>query len=190
MNENQVRQQLGSLINTRKKVRLNRCFPNEPRHNGFVLALGREWVLLQQFHDFYPEGYTTLRVQDITDIRSGEHERHWERMLAAEGLLDLNANFQDVLLDDISQLLIALQERGQNIIIESEDPFGDKEDFYIGKILSVDEKSVCFANFDALGNWDESPDMISYDEITKVEFETPYIQLFSKYLTGTIPKIK
>jgi hypothetical protein len=190
VDEDEVRQQLQSLVGTRKKVRLTRGFPSEPRHNGFVLALGREWVLLKQFHDFYQEGYTAVRVRDITDVRSGEYERHWERMLAAEGLLDRITAAGDVPLDDIPQLLKALQRRAQNVIVECEDPNEDVEDFYIGQILSVDEDSVCFANFDGLGQWDDAPHTIPFGEITKVQFETPYLQTFSKYLEGPYRRTK
>lgn len=186
MDEDEVRQQLWALVGTWKMVRLTRGFPSDPMHNGFVLALGREWVLLQQFHDFYPEGYTALRVRDITEVRSGEYERHWERMLAAEGLLDQIAVPGDVSLDDIPQLLKALQRRGQNVIVECEDSDEDAEDFYIGQILSVEEDSVCFAHFDGLGRWDDAPYAIAFGEITQVQFETPYVQTFSKYLEGPL----
>ena len=190
VDKDDVRQQLRSLVDTWKKVRLTRGFPSEALHNGFVLALGREWVLLQQFHDFYPEGYTALRVRDVTDVRSGEYERHWERMLAAEGLLDRITAAGDVPLDDTPQLLKALHQRGRNVIVECEDPDEDVEDFYIGQILSVDEDSMCFANFDGLGRWDDTPHTIPFVEITKVQFETPYVQTFSKYLEGPYRRTK
>jgi hypothetical protein len=184
VNEDGIREQLRSLVGTRKKVRLTRGFPSEPRHNGFVLALGREWVLVHQFHDFYPEGFTALRVRDITEVRSGEYERHWERMLAAEGMLDGVVTPDDIPLDDVRHLLTTLQRRGQNVIVECEDPDEDVEDFYIGQILSVDEGSVCFANFDGLGQWDDTPHAIPFEKVTKVQLNTPYLRTFSKYLEG------
>jgi hypothetical protein len=180
-------EQLRSFVGTRKKVRVSRSISSEPQHNGFVLAVGRDLVLLQQFHDFYPEGYTALRVRDITDIRSGEYERHWERMLAGEGILDRVGAPDDVPLQDVPELLRALQRRGDNVIVECEDAEENIEDFYIGRILSVDDDSLCFANFDALGRWDEAPDTIPFEEITKVQFETPYVRTFSKYLEGPCP---
>lgn len=69
----------------KQEVRITRSVPSEPFHSGFVLGVGEQLVMLWQFHDFYPEGFTTLRLSDITEIRSGEHERLWERMLAGEG---------------------------------------------------------------------------------------------------------
>ena len=185
MDGRDLRRQLVDLLGTRKIVCLTREFPGEPLH-GFVLALGREWVLLQQFHDFYPEGYAALRVRDITDVRSGEHERHWERMFAAEGLLDQIAVPGALSLDETSQLLTALQRRGQNVIVECE----ENVEFHIGQILSVDAGAVCFANFDALGRWDDAPQVIRFRMITKVQFETPYVQTFSRYLEGPCRQIK
>jgi hypothetical protein len=108
-----------------------------------AVSLGRDWVLLQQFHDFCPDGFTALRLRDITEIRSGEYERHWERMVEAEGLLDQVGAPEDVSLEDTSHLLKALHQRGQNVIVECEDPEDDIEDFYIGQVLSVDDHSVC-----------------------------------------------
>lgn len=185
----QLRKQLRTFVGARRRVRLKRPIPHEPRHNGFVVAMGMEWVLLYQFHDFYPEGYAALRVRDITDIRSGEHERHWEHMLTMEKLLDSVQTPDDVSLDNISELLRTLERRGKNIIVECEDGDREIEDFYIGRILSLEEKSVRFANFDPQGRWDDSPHVIPLREITQVQFETPYVNTFSKYLQGTCPGI-
>jgi hypothetical protein len=187
MNADAIRERLRSFAGSRKKVRLTRAIPSEARHNGFVLAVGRDWVLILQLHDFYPEGYTALRIEDITDLRSGDYERHWERMLAGEGILDRVALPHDVPLDDVSSLLKSLQLRGDNVIVECEDEEEDIEDFYIGRLLSVDDDSICFANFDGLGRWDEAPHTIRFEEITRVQFETPYVRTFSRYLQGPGP---
>jgi hypothetical protein len=182
--EDAMRKQLGLFAGTRKPVRLTRGYPVAPQQFGFVVGLGHEWVLLQKFIDFYPEGYTALRVKDVTDLRSGECERNWERMLSGEGLLDRIAAPGDVPLDDVAQLLKALQLRGQNVIVKCEDPNKNAEAFNIGQILSVDKDWVMFAHFDVLGRWDHAPRAIPLGRITRVQFETPYVQSFSKYLEG------
>jgi hypothetical protein len=180
---------LRSFVGTRKRVILTRPYPSHAYLNGFVVALGYEWVLLQNFHDFHPEGYVALRVRDVTDIRSDEHERLWERMLAGEGLIDRIPIPDDVRLSDASDLLESLQERGRYVIVESEDPDEDLRDFHIGLILSVDADSVCLAHFDGLGVWDDAPHVIPFDEITKVQIEAPYAQIFSKYLLEPCPHL-
>jgi len=73
----QTRDRLAKVVGKPRKVRLTRAYPGETTHNGFVLGLGRDLMLLQQFHDFSPERYTALRVADIKRVHSGEHERFW-----------------------------------------------------------------------------------------------------------------
>lgn len=184
-----ARRRLRPFVDVLKKVRLTRAFPSDRLHNGFVLGVGRDLVVLQQFHDFQPEGYAVLRLNDITHIRSGRYERQWEHMLAAEGTLARVGLPYDVPLDSMALLLRGLQQIGRNIIVESEDPVRELNDFYIGQVLGVTDESLYFANFDALGRWDKRPHTILLSEITNVQFETPYANTFSKYLQGSWPQL-
>ena len=84
----QARDRLAKLVGQQKKVQVTRAYPGEPIHNGFVLGIGRDLALLHHFHDFYPEGFTALRVADIKRVRSSEHERFWEKMFRAEGIME------------------------------------------------------------------------------------------------------
>lgn len=184
-----ARQRLRRFVNSQKKVRLTRTFPSERLHNGFIVSIGRDLVAMSQFHDFQPEGYTVLRIKDITNIRSGRYERQWEEMLAAEGTLQHVGLPYDVPLDTMELLLRALQQHGRNIIVECEDPDENLEDFYIGRVLGVNGESLYFTNFDGMGRWDKQPHEIPLLEITKIQFETPYANTFSKYLKGSCPQL-
>jgi len=104
----QTRDRLSKVVGRLKMAHILRGYPGDPTHNGFVLGLGRDLVLLHQFHDFYPEGYTALRVADIKRVRSGAHERSWETMFRGEGLLDRVGIPYEVPLDDYRSLLAAL----------------------------------------------------------------------------------
>jgi hypothetical protein len=171
-----------------KKAHITRGYPGEPTHNGFILGLGRDLVLLHQFHDFYPEGYTALRVADINRVRSGEHERFWEAMLRGEGLMEGVGIPYQVPLDDFRSLLAALHGRGQHVIIECEDRrTADHDDFFIGRIIALDEEMVSLLSFDPLGRWEEQPCLIAYGDITKVQFDTPYINTLIEYLNEPRP---
>src|SRR3954453_9804359 len=116
----QTRDRLSKLVGQTKLARLTRGYPGDPTHNGFVLGLGRDLVLLHQFHDFYPEGYVALRVADIERTRSGEHERFWETMFRGEGLMERVGIPYEVPLDDYRSLLSFFHERGQHVIVECE----------------------------------------------------------------------
>jgi hypothetical protein len=86
-------------------------------------------------------------------------------------------------LDSTAQLLTSLQGRGRNLIVECEDPEDEDDDvFLIGQILGVSETSLSFTHFDSLGRWDDAPRTIPLEDITQVQFETPYVRIFSRYL--------
>lgn len=67
-----------------------------------------------------------------------------------------------------------------NVIIENEDP--DDYSFDIGPITEVSDEAVYIRYFDAKGLLNEESTEISWDKITKVEFDSRYINVFSKYL--------
>lgn len=187
----QIRDRLTKLVAQPSLVRITRDFPGDPLNNGFVLGIGRELVLLHQFHDFSPEGYVALPVADIERTRSGEHERFWGGMFRAEGLLDRVGIPYEVSLDTFRSLLTALQKRGQHVIIQCEDrTSADDDDFSIGRVVSLEHDSVSILNFDPECRWDDVPCSIDYADITQVEFDTPYINTMSKYLRGSKPSIK
>jgi hypothetical protein len=183
----QTRDRLSKLAGTPRMAHITRGYPGEPTHNGFVLGLGRDLVLFHQFHDFYPEGYTALRVADVKRVRSGEHERFWEAIFRGEGLMDRVGIPYDVPLEDFRSLLAALHGRGQHVILECEGRRTDDDDFFIGRIIDLGDEAVSLRYFDPLGRWDEEPCVIEYGDITKIQFDTPYINTISKYLKSLPP---
>jgi hypothetical protein len=181
-----IRGRLSKLVGQQKFAQVTRGYPGEPVHRGFILGLGRELVLLHLFHDFYPEGYSALRVADIEEVRSGENERYWEAMFRGEGLMDQVGIPYEVPLDDVRTLLAALHERGQHVIIECEDrSTAEYDEFYIGRLVALDDETVSIRTFDSMGEWDEGPRIITYGDITRVQFDTPYINTMTKYLKGS-----
>ena len=184
----QTRDRLSKLVGQPRKVHLTRGYPGEPTHNGFVLGLGRDLVLLHQFHDFHPEGYTALRISDIKRVRSGEHERFWEMMLRGEGIMDRVGIPYTVPLDDFHSLLSALQGQEKHVIVECENRrTADYDDFFIGRIITLDDEGVSIRCFDSMGSWDHKPCIIAFNDITKIQFDTPYINTISKYMKKSLP---
>jgi hypothetical protein len=185
---NVIRDRLSQVVGRRRKVFLERRYPGDPHHTGFVLDLGRELVLVHQFHDFFPDGYTALRIADIKRVRSGEQERFWEKMLRGEGLLDQVGIAYDLPCDDFRSLLSALHAREQHVIVECEDRKDvDRDEFFIGVLLAIEEDIVFMLPFDVIGEWYDEPIIITLDTITKVQFDTPYANTFRKYLKPPLP---
>ncbi len=183
-----TRDRLEKVVGRPRKVHITRAYPGEPTHNGFVLGLGLNLVLLHQFHDFYTEGYTALRVADIKRVRSGEHERFSEMMLRREGIMDRVEISYEVPLDDFRSLLTFLHERSQHVIVECEDrKNAEYDDFIIGRIVDFDDETVSVLHFDSLGTWNDVPCVIAFSDITKIQFDTPYINTITKHLKEPPP---
>lgn len=185
MQEGVMYDELEPFVGTARKVRITRGLPSEPLINGFVLGLGAELVMLHVFHDFIPDGYAVVRLDDIVGVRSGPYERHTEAILRAEGLLDgldrpcpwSLGGFAEVLRSHV----------GEPVIVECEDEDEPVTDFYLGPVLSVDAEICTLANLDALGAWDDAPDRIPLETITRVQLQTPYLETFMRHVKTPCP---
>jgi hypothetical protein len=184
-----LKEKLSAYVGTQSVVKLVRKLQGDQLFNGCVMGVGRDWLLLYQFHDFSAAGYVALRWRDVKRFRYARTERFYQQMLESEGLV-AKAQPQDLPLDDAASLLRALQERKENVIIECEDAPEDVQEFSIGQILLVDDDKLYFAHFDGMGRWMKKPQTIPLEEITSIEFETPYIQTFTKYLTAPCPHLR
>lgn len=186
MPQSQLIDQLRGYAGRMQKVRLSRRTPCAPTLNGFILTMSDTWLLLWQFHDFYPDGFTMIRLDGITDYRSGKYEDFWTDMLRKEKIVD---QLPDPKIDLSSErtMLASLQETQKNFIVESEDPEEDIEDFYLGRAVRILNTCIEFASFDGLGKWDDNLHTIAYDEVTRIQFDTPYANSFSRYTDGDCP---
>ena len=108
-------------------------------------------------------------------------------MLAGEALLDGLKLDLRIDLTSIQSAIESIAREYGRLIIECEDRDEDIEDFYIGQAISIGGDSVQFDHFDGLGRWEKSAASIPLEEITLLQFETPYIHRFWKYVSGTAP---
>lgn len=177
---------LRTFLDSGKMVHLTRGFPGEPSHSGFVLGVGEELVILHQFHDFYSEGLTALRIEDIMGIEHGGREQFIEHILNCENIVTTNIHSIYIKSNNFKELISNACHLSQNLIIECENMETDDEDnFYIGKIISFGNDAIKMQNFDSVGVWDGFCVEIAYSDITKIQFDTPYLNIISRYLSPT-----
>lgn len=174
---------LWKLVGAPRKVRLIRDYPHQPTHNGYLLKMSETLLLLHQFHDFQPEGYTAVLRADIRKARSGKDEAYWHRMLVGEGIFRQVGIAYDVALDDFPALLRSLRDQGRLVTIDCEGPEGRDDDAsFFGRITALDGTSVTLSEFSVRGMWWEKPSVVPFCDITQVEFDTPYLNIYSRYL--------
>lgn len=146
-----------------------------------MLDCSDECILVFQFSHFHADGYAILRTSDIV---SAEPQAEWTRMLHGEGFHGGAALNPYVAIDSIKKAIFTLYTCHQNVIVHcDEHPDADGGGYHIGRITMTRYDCFDFLFFDSLGNWFETPYEIPYSSVTKIEFRTPYIETFSKYLT-------
>jgi len=178
-----IRRRLGDYFRAHEFVNIVREFPGEPGHSGFVVGVGEELVLLHKFHDFYSEGLTALRIEDIQSVASGKLERFYHDVLRKEGLA--TAIEVEVNLTNMQEFLESLCEQSCLCIVECESRVcAERDDFYIGRILSVDGDRIKFKYFDSLARWGPKVYEARIGKVTKCQFLTPYIEVMSRYLSS------
>ena len=181
--------ELVSFVRSGKKVCLTRRQPSEPRLNGYILGISDRLLLMHCFDDFEPDGYTVCRIRDVIELRHGPYEVWFDHILRSESLV---AGIKLSHRIDISSWTTAFRSISRHyghMIVECEYD-NDEEDFYIGELIETRSRSIQFRDYDALGYWSKTLKSIKQADITKVQFDTPYINVFSKYTReGDPPEI-
>jgi hypothetical protein len=173
---------LAAHVGSRRKVRITRNRPSHRLINGYVLALQSGLVLLHSFDDFEPDGYAIIRERDVVGFRSNEYERLWDRMLQGEGLLAGLVAPPEIQLSDLPAAIRCVADWFRFMTIQCEDEIEDIQDFYLGEFIGVFGDTVHLRCVDALAQWEPQIAAIPLADITKVEFDTPYINHFTKYI--------
>ncbi|WP_165247727.1 hypothetical protein [Paludisphaera soli] len=182
---NRLRERLSGLADARRHVHLTRRVAGDWDVTGLVLAVGRRLVLLHQTRDFQLDGYVLLPLRDIARVRCTAVDRFAEKVLAGEGLMENVGADWDVPLDDPSRALAALKRRGDYIVIECESRFApEDDDFLIGPVVGLTDHEVAMRIFAPDGRWERDRSYVMLDTITQIQFDTPYINAFRKYLAS------
>jgi hypothetical protein len=181
-----MKQLLDELISFSKSNQLVHLERLEHFENmeGFVHNISNELILVQQVVDFSFVGYTVMRIADIVGIRSDENERFYLDLLNKEGVSKFIGCDQDIPIDNWLTCLSYFIKRAENIIVECEPSGSSQEEvFQIGKACEIqDGKTLWFLGFDSLGQWEIKEHPILIDYISQVQFDTRYINVYSKYV--------
>jgi hypothetical protein len=103
-----------------------------------------------------------------------------KRILRAEGVLAQVGLDAPVDLSSWQTAFRSLRALGENIIVEGEDP--EVDEFVIGRIRRVNQKSVTMQHFDGTGLWEEGVRTCPYERTTSVKFRCEYTTVFSRHL--------
>lgn len=173
---------LAEHLGTTQMVRIERSLSAEPSLHGYLVGLSPALGLMHCFDDFDPDGYTIFRLEDVLSHERGPHEKHWDRMLAGEGLLGGTRVPFEINLSNLQTAVASIQTHYADIIAECEDDSEEETSFYLGRVLEVSSEGISLLYVDALGHWDDVPSLIALERITKIQFDTPYLRRFMRYV--------
>lgn len=147
---------------------------------GFPLLISDNVLLMSIVNDFYDEGFSILRLSDISDAYSKEDDAFYEKICLSE---NIGTEKPNILCDvtDIETVLKQLKNYEGFISVQTERQT-EKCSFYLGKIVEVGLHDVSFIDIGTDGKWDDKAHSISFEEITQITFEDNYSRMYYKYV--------
>lgn len=145
----------------------------------YILDYSKELVLGQYLDEFHLNGYCVFRIEDIKKVRCNKSDKYRNKIIKNEGIWkNVGIDFH-IDLSSWKTVCQSLKKRGKNIQILGEEP--EVDEFVIGKITKVNQKTVNVLHFDAVGKWEKKPTTIPYSDITLIIIEDEYVNIYSKY---------
>jgi hypothetical protein len=156
----------------------------EEEIHGVPVDLSTDFVVLQEISDFFMYGYIILPIDGILEVSRDAADAFIEHILIKEGLMAQVGRKHDISLGNWQEIFEGLKQTGLSVSIHidvdgDEDDFGD---FLIGPVTVVEEESVSIHPFDPEGVYSEVHEEIYYDVISRVAFDEPYANMYTKYL--------
>jgi hypothetical protein len=142
-------------------------------HDGFVVGLGAEWVLLHWLDpSIVLNGYTALPLEDVdlVEVRTAA-ETFAVPALRLQGVRPTRP--EAIALDDLPSLLASIDRAFGLVVVhrEQREPAGPM----IGRIAHLGDDSFILRHVSPLGSWDDSGGY-RYDEVTRLDFGGGYEQ--------------
>ena len=173
-------------IDNKMLLNVERIFNNESDIIcGFPIKMSDDLLLTTVVNDFHNEGFSILRLSDITDAYSTETIAFYEKICIAEGLQ--NEIRQQIIkeLDDMHQILLQLKSYKGFISIQCENQI-NKSTFYLGEIVTVEDDGVNFKDIGIDGIWDDDIHKITYEDISQITYGNKYSKMYYKYSKNLI----
>lgn len=147
--------------------------------NGYILDFSNDLILIQESDDFKVDGFAVFPINQIKKIRYNKSDKYFDQMMVWEKESEKVGMKYHVDLTNWTSVFKSLQTNEKYVIAECE--AAEIESFTIGPIVKAGRKYVHILYFDAEGYFQNEPSSIDYKSITRVAFDTQYLNIFSKY---------
>jgi hypothetical protein len=167
-----VRSDLEKAARKSTLVRLVRTIRRSDRLDGFVVGVGRDWVLMASLDpSIHLDGHTAVRIRDVSKVdRRGGPDTFVGRALMARGEWPPVA--VEVDLDRVDDLIRTAAELSPLVTlhVEAHNP----RVCFIGRPVRFGRKAVRLKEITPEAKWVERPTRWPFADITRVEFGGRY----------------
>lgn len=144
----------------------------------YTIGISEDFYFAVEEYDFELAGY---QIRKIVDIDAYESVLNYSSKInELEGLPEKIIHYP-INLNSFKNIFEYFIDSDEIISIERE--YNDEDSFFlIGEIIKVTEEEVWFRDFNIDGIWNEEINIIPYDIITTIRFNSKYINTWSKYM--------
>jgi hypothetical protein len=143
-------------------------------HEGFVVGLGPDLVLLQTIHEWQDWGALVVPIAEIERCEVSEFHDDQVKILALNSV-KRTKRYVWVRLGSMAELFKSLLPKGRFVV----QTFGDEAE--VGRIEAVNADSLDLKPVDPGGNWVEDTFECDFADITMVQFDDSYSRVLQRY---------
>lgn len=166
-----MQQRLARAHAEQRAVRIRRWIPNSDVIDGFVVAVGPEWVTVAGVDNLRLDGWHALRIKDVQAVSIDPDDACVEiRVLRARSQWPPVDPGVD--LTDARQVLRSATGLARIVGIQLE--FDRPDICWEGKVLGIDGDTVRLLEVDLDAEWARKPRLIDLEDITRVDFGGDY----------------
>lgn len=180
-------EKLESALVKRKFVRIVRVMDGADRLDGYVVAIGDDWILLRGMdNDLSIDGWSAVRIRDIHSIDNLSRRAQPDlQSRVLEALDQWPPKAPTVcLVNDLNGVISTAHGVSTLVAVHRESSRPDA--LWIGVTRAVDDEHVTLTELDAGGEWDMTNTVFETDDVTRVDFDTNYIRNLSLVM-GNVP---
>jgi len=148
---------------------------DEGEHDGFILAVGPELVLVQAIYEYQDVGALVVPVGLIEACEVSAYAQDQMK------ILDFNSvkrtkRYGWVRINSLPALFKSIQAKAKFVVLSAADGGAD-----VGLIDAIEDDLVVLKGIDPGGNWEADETEWPFDEIRLVQFDDSYSRTLQRY---------
>lgn len=182
---------LKKCIKKQSQISIERKAVDDEPITAIPIAMSKKLLLIHYLYDFQFDGFKVLTMKDISRVKRGKVEKFHDKILKKEKIK--KSVSPDVKVDSWRDFFHSITKENKliDISLERKTP-GSEQTFFVGKVVSVNKKSINLLEISTLGIYDpkrkkyrfklfEGGTKIKFKDITAVSFGNRYSEVLDKF---------